>query len=331
MNMNLATTERNGTSNGAIDRWSALRPREPHELLEARADTTAVRLECNWELALRWLGSAGAVAAVTPGPAAVIEHHGVYSSWEKQGGQAHIDGGTFRVRATLSRWHVAFAVTTELADGPSRSLQFFAAGGAAVHRVYLMDERGREQFDRLLGVLISEAHPQSAPSDGRTFDSFSSPDATAMSRTRAFGSLGPDPAWRARVGSVCQSVLREAADTRLPLSLTVANSAVAQSHEYLIEAVSRAKGWLHVTGMDVRLRLWEASMASLWIVHGLKGGGVGPHLEIHDQSGALIARLGTRAGSSARDERRWRGILGAIERPDMMVGVASDRGSLNRD
>ena len=60
-------------------------------------------------------------------------------------------GGDIDLRFHFDQWKYAFAVVQPGADGaqPKRSLQFFDASGAAIHKIYLKDAAGVPVFEKL--------------------------------------------------------------------------------------------------------------------------------------------------------------------------------------
>jgi putative hemin transport protein len=351
-------------SKDLVERWSSLRRVEPRlaqwdgaerlgvteaELVAAHVGRSAVRLAKDWELALKWLGALGPATGLTRGPHAVLEQQGTYARVQIEGTRATVVGGGISLRALLPRWHVAFAVTYETAQGERRSLQFFDTNGTAIHKVFLSDEGDGLQFDHLVDVLESDDQSPTediAPSTrrilrrrehdvdvegvragwellGSALDLQGLIDSLGTTRSQAFHLVGPGLAERL-VASSYQDLLAEAEASDLPVAITVANAAVAQTHDGPVRVVDRGADWTKVAGPDFNLHIGDARIASAWLVRGLNRNGLGPHVEVHDEQGDLVLCLAIPGDAGSRRERRWRRIVGTLERGPDTTRVCRD-------
>jgi len=92
------------------------------------------------------LTTLGRVMALTRNDGCVHERHGVYQGHVQQGPVHLMLGPDIDLRAFVNRWRYAYAVE----QGGRRSLQFFDAGGLAVHKVYCTDATDRLAYQAYL-------------------------------------------------------------------------------------------------------------------------------------------------------------------------------------
>lgn len=334
-----------------VERWSCLRQAEPHiaphhgaarlgvteaELVAAHVGRTAVRLGHDWALTLRWIGAIGPVTALTRNEHALLRQLGNFARVRVEGTRAIVEGGGINLQTILSRWHVAFAVISEAPDGARRSLQFFDVDGAAIHEVCLDGRGAREQFERLIDVLRSDEQRPAMDIArgtrrlrrrrkidvaglragweqlGSALDLQGLLDGFGTTRTQAFRLVGPRLAQRVKTAN-CRNLLREVSERRLPMRVVLPNIAVAQSYEGLLHRVEQGDdGWVKISDPTSMLHLWEAGIASVWLVRGLNRNGVGPHVELHDDRGHAVLYLSLCDAAGAGPQRRWRRIVDAL-------------------
>lgn len=327
------------------ERWAALRQEQPTlqprdaaralgtseaELLATNLGKTATRLRdtehAPREIMRRAL-DLGRVMALTRNEHAVIETTGVASriAQAKQGDSGAKDaerearelniaggylGGPIDLRFQFPQWKYAFAVVQPGRDGAtSRSLQFFDAAGAAIHKVYLKDDATIPVFDKLVAefrhprqdepMAIAPAAPKPASkpdsavdvkefhlawqemTDVHQFNRIVSE--FGMTREQALR-LAPAGAARRVAPQSVRQLLEQAARQQVAIMAFVGNGAVTQIYSGKIAKVAAGGGWFNVLDPDFNLHLRDSALRSGYV---LQRAGV-TSVEFFDEQGQLV-------------------------------------------
>ena len=100
------------------------------------------------------LPEAGEVMALTRNETAVHEKVGRFAPPDLDGALGQVVGD-IDLRLFLQHWRLGYAVS----EGPLRSLQFFDAGGTAIHKVYRREATDGAAFERIVADFTDTAAP----------------------------------------------------------------------------------------------------------------------------------------------------------------------------
>ena len=105
------------------------------------------------------LPEAGEVMALTRNEACVHEKHGAFAPPAIEGAMGQVVG-EIDLRLFLRHWRFGYLLDEETRSGPRRSLQFFDAGGTAIHKVYATPATDAAAFAR---IAADFADPERRP------------------------------------------------------------------------------------------------------------------------------------------------------------------------
>ena len=273
-------------------------------LVEALVGGQAVRLRTDWPLTLHRLGAVGPVIGLTGNRTATIETVAIYRNIATRGPAAQISDLQTDLCLFLSEWRTGFAVTEEGELGPRRSLQFFDARGAAVHKVLVPAGGDTDAFDELVRRQASEdqrpaaegqeaatptADPGSSPPPGADRDD-SLPLIHSIDIAPAH--LFTGPLWSRRVAKESLGhVLETAIAAEMPLLVMVGNRGAVHNHAGPLHELKRLDDWLTIRDPEINLHVDESGVESAWVVRKVTPDGVVTSLELYDRGGDIIDYL----------------------------------------
>src|SRR5699024_153790 len=128
------------------------------ELLAARVDgENIVRLQGPWTELIEQIESLGYVMALTRNEWAVHETKGTYKNVKFYDHAGVVHNDKIDLRIFPRHWEFGFAAPVENPRGTLYSLQFFEAGGEAIHKVYMMNE---DHMDDYRNLIENFRHPE---------------------------------------------------------------------------------------------------------------------------------------------------------------------------
>ncbi|MBT3070575.1 hemin-degrading factor [Rhodomicrobium sp. Az07] len=247
------------------------------EFVAAKVGHEAIRLQPDFPGMLLALSGVGEVLALTRNEHCVHEKHGTFETVAIEGERGIVRGGGLDLQLFLHRWRHAYKLTDEGEMGMiMTSLQFFDAGGIAVHKVYLTENTDRDAFDAIVGrfmhaeqsdeldVMPADAPRPAAPADG--------------DRTR----VAP---------RALRILLEKAAETATPISVVVENSGAIQSYTGPISKVMATGPWYNILDPRFNMHLHEDAIDAAWVVHEPYADGIVTSLELFDAQGLRIVRI----------------------------------------
>jgi putative hemin transport protein len=158
--------------------WSELRLAIPHlrireaaamlnvseaELLATGCGSTVTRLELDWSLIIKALPTIGPVMALTRNDFAVHETTGLYKVINHSDGKYRVKSDTVNLQLLAQVIHFAFGVMEPSSNGTRFSLQFFAADGSAIHKIYMTEDSDLKMYHALIKQLASADQSQLQP------------------------------------------------------------------------------------------------------------------------------------------------------------------------
>ncbi len=274
------------------------------------------------------LPGVGEVMALTRNEACVHEKHGTFAAPAIEGGMGQVVG-EIDLRLFLSHWAFGYAVD----EGGRRSLQFFDAAGAAVHKVHATEATDRAAFERIaddaadLSAGPAEFAPPRSPAGERpdaeidaaglaadwealkyTNEFFQILRKFGVTRAQAMRLAGPGRA-RPVPSDAVREVLAGAAATGLPIMIFVGNRGCLQIHTGAVHRIERVGPWLNVLDPRFNLHLRTDLVASAWVVRKPSVNGEIHSLELYDATGEIVCQIfGLRhAGGTERPD--WRALV----------------------
>ncbi len=307
------------------------------ELLAASCDgENVVRLQGPWTDLIEQLETLGYVMALTRNEWAVHETKGQYKNAEFYDHAGVVLGDNIDLRLFQQHWEFGFAATVENPRGMLYSLQFFEPHGEAIHKVYLMDEDHRDDYQKLIEDF---RHPdqsptltvQPAPKDGSSkkdeevdvdalLDEWSRLQSThdfypmlrshSVARLHAI-QLGDQEFTREVSNDSTRKMLNLAVKREVSIMVFVGSRGVVQIHSGKIKNIKSMEDWLNIMDPEFNLHLREDKIAHSWVVQKPSEDGIITSLEIFDEEENLIANFfGQRKMDLGMQElESWRGIL----------------------
>jgi putative hemin transport protein len=284
------------------------------ELVATGVGDTSTRLRSEWREIVEALPALGRVMALTRNEYAVHEKVGQYREIQINAHGGVVLDPDIDLRLFFSRWHHAFAVIENGANGAKRSLQIFDSDGSAVHKVHLRPESDIATFDALVAQFASPEQqpgiavsPRAAPAADRpdsaidaeslrkdwqalrdTHDFFALLKRHEVGRVQSFRLVGSDLARSIPLGCFSRALGLAAAD-EVPIMIFVGSPGVIQIHGGPIKTVKRLGPWQNVMDPGFNLHLREDGIASCWLVRKPTDDGVVTSIEIFDKDGQQIA------------------------------------------
>jgi putative hemin transport protein len=295
----------------------------------------ATRLRPDWVGLLSRLHELGEVMALTRNADAVHEKIGTYGPFEGSASLGLFVGEAMDLRLFLTRWRHAWAVRPESPEG-RRSLQVFAADGAAVHKVFSRPATDLAAWDRLVAdfadaspapLALAPAVAAAAPKPDDEIDLagfLAGWDALAdthhffplltkfgLARTQAFRLAGPERARPVPAASL-RRALTAAASAGLPVMVFVGNPGCIQIHTGPVVQLREAGPWFNVLDPGFNLHLRETAIDRAWVVRKPTDDGVVTSFELFDARGEAIATLFGKRKPGQAEDPAWRALCAGL-------------------
>jgi len=329
-------------------RWSELRAEQPNvrirnaaeqlgvselELLATQVGVDVVRLDATPPEIIGRMHELGRVMALTRNDVCVHERSGTFEKVSFDGGVGLVLGPDIDLRIFASQWRHTFAVTTHERRGPRRSLQFFDAAGAAVHKVFLLPDSNHATFARWSvqyrsddqSAAVAVEAPARPPIDRADTDVDVEGFRAAwrvmtdthefFGLTRRFGvgrqqalRLAPEGYARQVSTRALRDVLGTSAATGMSIMVFVNNPGCIQIHTGPVTKLVETGEWYNVLDPDFNLHVHEASLGSAWHVTKPTVDGEVNSLELFDKSGELVALLFGERKPGKPEVEAWRAL-----------------------
>jgi len=282
---------------------------------------------------LKQVPTLGRVMALTRNDSVVHERKGRYEKVSFNGHIGLVLGEEIDLRLFISHWQFGFAVD----ENGRRSLQFFAADGEAVHKIYLLEESDATAYEALAArfraseqpnSLITQPAPEPEPeaddaaidvagfraawrSLQDTHEFFGLLRTFGVSRTQALR-LGPPELLRQLDAAAIDRALRAASEQLLPVMLFVASRGCIQIHTGLTERIVPTGPWLNVLDPDFNLHLKLGDVAQAWAVHKPTADGIVTSIELFDATGHNLLLLFGKRKPGVPEQDSWRELVAAL-------------------
>ncbi|MFD1144192.1 hemin-degrading factor [Larkinella insperata] len=300
------------------------------ELLATGVGETVVQLEGDFRELLKEVPTLGYVMALTRNESVVHERKGEYKDVSFNGHVGLVLGEDIDLRLFMHSWKFGFAVH----ENDRKSLQFFAADGEAVHKIYLTEKSNEPAYDAIVakyraekqdGVLDIEPKPEApvltpdAEIDVTAFrqawldlkdthEFFGMLRKHKVSRLQAMH-LAPEGYALPTTMEAVKSAFAEASKTALPIMIFVGNRGVIQIHTGEVRKLVPMGPWFNVLDPQFNLHLREDHVASAWVVKKPTTEGIVTSLELFDADGNQIALIFGKRKPGIPEKTEWREII----------------------
>lgn len=335
------------------DRWAAYQQAQPKSRIRDAAkaletseaallatrntgqpDSPVVALAGDFKELLKQVSTLGRVMALTRNDSVVHERKGPYLAVSFQGPMGLVLGEDIDLRLFMMHWQHGFAVS----ENGRQSLQFFAADGEALHKIYVLDgETDLPAYEALVAqfrapeqpsALITGATP-AAPTKAAddtidvagfqaawrglqdTHAFFGLLRQFGVSRTQALR-LGPPELVRQVDNQAIDAALRAASADAVPVMIFVASRGCIQIHTGPVHKIVPTGPWLNVLDPDFNLHLKLEDVASSWVVQKPTADGIVTSLELFDKDGNNLLLLFGQRKPGIPEKESWRALVAAL-------------------
>ena len=307
------------------------------ELLATGGGAAVTRLQPPFAAILQNCQTLGRIMALTRNDEIVHERKGEYGGVEVFDGHGKMGlvlGDDIDLRIFFANWHFGFAVSGESPRGTLRSLQFFAADGTAVHKVFLTDQSDLAAYENLVEKF--RAADQNSPLEfsPKPEKSIEKPDAEidvenfqkawaelkdthdffpllrkfGVEREQALRLANREMAREVGADSF-KFVLEGASERQLPIMIFVGNAGIIQIHTGAVEKVVEARGWFNVLDEKFNLHINQEKIRRAWIVKKPTADGTVTSLELFNETGENVALFFGKRKPGVPESEDWRRLV----------------------
>jgi putative hemin transport protein len=305
-------------------------------LVEARRATGAARRlrrpegPAGFGAVIARLPEAGEVMALTRNEGCVHEKHGAFTPPAIEGAIGQVVG-EIDLRLFLRHWRFGYVLDAETRSGPRRSLQFFDASGAAIHKVYATPATDAQAFARIADDFADPDAPPAAfeppkPAAERADSEIDAPGLRAawagLKHTHEFALLlrrfGVTRAQAVRLApefarpvppGVAHGLLAAVAETGFPIMVFVGNQGCVQIHSGPVRRVEVVGPWLNILDPSFNLHLRQDLVHSAAVVRKPSVLGDIHSLELFDPTGELTVQFFGSRPPREGERPEWRRLL----------------------
>ena len=311
------------------------------ELVSTRVGQGVVRLQGDFKKLVGLIESLGTVMALTRNDGMVHEKTGQYKDVSIHGNMG-LALGVIDLRIFFTRFNHAFAVEEGGEHGVRHSLQFFAANGEAVHKIYATDDTNMAAFNELVQSFRADDQTPGLTLDAERIEQQKPADCLAVpaeldvpqlrhdwselkdvhhfqamlnkhgiERIPAYERIGADYAQRLD-NDAFESALTLAADAQLPVMIFVGSTGVVQIHTGTIHKLLRTGPWFNILDPGFNLHANTTLIDQVWLVRKPTADGVVSSLEMFDRDGRQLALLFGERKPGKPELEGWRELLNQL-------------------
>jgi putative hemin transport protein len=310
------------------------------ELLATQCGNNVIRLNPNFQDILAEVESLGKVMALSRNNEVVHERKGVYLNPSLD--NPHVGlfvGEDIDLRLFFGPWKSAFAVTEGTEEKPRYSLQFFAADGEAIHKIYLTPQSNLAKYNELVNkyksenqentqtvetfkndikeLHDSEINQQDFQNDWvnlkDTHHFFGLLKKYNLTRTQALR-LAPKGNYAVKVNTdALTDILNKSALSQTEIMVFVGNKGVIQIHTGAVHKIVEMNGWLNVLDPDFNLHILSNKVTDMWVVRKPTEDGMVTALECFNNEGEQVVQLFGKRKPGIPELSAWQNIVQEIE------------------
>ncbi|XZG69373.1 hemin-degrading factor [Chitinibacteraceae bacterium HSL-7] len=304
------------------------------ELVAASCGVDSVALTGTPQALFNDLPGFGRVMVLTRNDWCVHERHGEYEDVQAEKAIGLVLGKDLDLRMFFNYWAHAYAVTEHGEHGTRHSIQFFAADGEAVHKVYLTSESNVAHWDSYIAAhrnadatlpaitaypADSSARNAADPAALRaawlaltdTHSFFPMLRKFDVQRLGALEAAGADLAQQVASDAV-ETMLNTTAEQQLPIMCFVGSRGMVQIHSGTVQKLLRTGPWFNVLDPDFNLHLNTTAVASSWVVNKPTSDGWVTSLELYSASNELIVQFFGVRKPGIPEDRAWRAVMESL-------------------
>ena len=297
-------------------------------------DSPVVALAGDFKELLKQVPTLGRVMALTRNDSVVHERKGPYLSVSFQGPMGLVLGEDIDLRLFMMHWQHGFAVSEQ----GRRSLQFFAADGEALHKIYVLDgETDLAAYEALVARFRAHDQPTSLITGPTPSPAAEAADASidvagfqaawrglqdthaffgllrefGVSRTQALR-LGPPELVRQVDNHAIDRALRAASAENQGVMIFVASRGCIQIHTGPVARIVPTGPWLNVLDPDFNLHLKLEDVAQSWVVQKPTADGIVTSLELFDAQGNNLLLLFGKRKPGVPEQASWQALVAAL-------------------
>lgn len=309
------------------EQWHALRGQNPNIRIRNAAEQLGVsemtllltepvsrvqRLDPNFAELYQNISLLGTVMTLARNDEVVHETTGSMGKFSVTGnGAMGLCLGEIDLRVFFSHWKHGYAVTEVGAKGERHSLQFFDAGGGALHKIYAVQKTDMSAWSALVEkytaseqrpVIDLQALPVIERYKGRVDSAALREDWEAITdvhefhsmlqkhkldRLTALENIGSDWAFQIADDSL-EKVLESASAAAVPVMVFVGNRGIVQIFTGQVSKLVNIPGWFNVLDPDFNLHVLNAGVKSVWVVKRPSEDGVISSVDGFNARGELV-------------------------------------------
>lgn len=304
-----------------------------------RGPMSCVRLAGPWPALFEQMPRFGPLMALTRNDSTVHEKTGRFENMSHEGDVGLALGKDIDLRIFYARWAYGYAVTEDTPRGTQRSLQFFDAHGAAVHKVFLREDSDLAAWSEFVEQCADRDQsagqhvlPRTAPDttlaneeiDVRAFQQawlaladthefFPLLRRFGLARTQALR-LAPSGYAYAVGKDAARLLLQAAAQRGVSIMVFVGNPGMVQIHTGPVHRVEAIGPWLNVLDPGFNLHLREDAIAEAWVVTKPTRDGHVTSLEVFDGPGGTMAMFFGERKPGVPQRAEWRALVEQLPR-----------------
>jgi putative hemin transport protein len=271
----------------------------------------------------------------------VLERVGTYRNFTHFGHASQVVGDEIDLRLFLHRFHVGFTVVEAGTRGEHRSIQYFDAAGAAVHKIHLRKESDAEAWAAFGARFAAADQAPGQPFTAAPAPAPLRPDSeldvegfrAAYSRMRdtheligllrtfgigrlqALRLLAPEFAYPVSPLAL-RALLHEAAAAALPIMIFVGNQAAIQIYSGPVRTLKQHGDWWNVLDLGFNLHLFEPGIVSAWVVQKPTTDGPVSSLELYGAGQEPLLLAFSKRHPGQEESSQWRAMLASLPLAD---------------
>jgi putative hemin transport protein len=271
----------------------------------------AIRLKPSWPNIIQDIQGFGEVMSLTRNAYAVHENLSFYKHASSNDDIGIVSSDELAIHLMYEKWEFGYLFEECKSTVLQRSIQFFDEFGAPVHKIFLLPHSHHWYFDELAkrwtdsnqdpGISVQEKIEDDQTLDKSTL--------TTMLEERAANQkelIDLDQ---------MQFFLNSAANEKLPLTITVQNHGVAQSHDGVIHEIQERKDWLHLSNQQFNCHLQLTQILKIFINHQ-----VSPcSMEMFDEKDSLLVLVALSSKATPADKEIWEELPEKVKAREMSL------------
>jgi putative hemin transport protein len=271
----------------------------------------AIRLKPSWSNIIQDIQGFGEVMSLTRNSYAVHENLSFYKHASSNDDIGIVSSDELSIRLMYEKWEFGYLFEECKSTVLQRSIQFFDEFGASVHKIFLLPHSHHWYFDELAkrwadsnqdpGISVQEKIEDDQTLDKSTLTTIVEERAANQKELIDLDQM--------------QFFLNSATNGKLPLTITVQNHGVTQSHDGVIHEIQERKDWLHLSNQQFNCHLQLTQMLKIFINHQ-----VSPYsMEIFDEKGLLLVLVTLSSKATSADKEIWEELPDKVKAMEMSL------------